>query len=46
MIWQYNKLSQVLSDGGVILHPIHQEPWNPCCATVIDKFGVCWWIAL
>ena len=37
---------QVLSDGGVILQPIHQEPWNPCCATVIDKYGVCWWNAL
>lgn len=37
---------QVLSNGGVVLHPIHQEPWNQCCATVIDKYGVCWWIAL
>mgnify|MGYP001166922240 FL=1 len=37
---------QVLSNGGVVLQPIHQEPWNQCCATVIDKYGVCWWIAL
>ena len=19
-------------------------PWSKCCATVIDKYGVCWWI--
>lgn len=37
---------RVLSDGGVVVHPIAAVPWNPCCATVIDKFGVCWWIAL
>lgn len=37
---------QALSNGGVVLQPIHQEPWNQCCATVIDKYGVCWWIAL
>ncbi len=37
---------QVLSNDGVVLQPIHQEPWNQYCATVIDKYGVCWWIAL
>lgn len=37
---------RVLSDGGVVLEPIHQVPWSPCCATVIDKYGVCWWLAL
>lgn len=35
-----------LSDGGVIIHPVQEVPWNKCCATVIDKFGVCWWIAI
>lgn len=24
--------------------PIHELPWSKCCATIIDKFGVCWWI--
>ena len=37
---------RVLSNGGVILEPIHEEPWNKCCATIIDKYGVCWWIAI
>lgn len=36
----------VLSDGGVVLAPIGQLPWSKCCATVIDKFGVCWWISI
>lgn len=36
----------VLSEGGVVLEPIQELPWNPYNATVIDKYGVCWWIAV
>lgn len=36
----------ILSNGGVIINPIQELPWSKCCATVIDKFGVCWWIAI
>lgn len=36
---------RVLSDGGVIIEPIGELPWSKCCATVIDKYGVCWWIS-
>ncbi|MBR2403720.1 MAG: hypothetical protein IKB01_13350 [Lachnospiraceae bacterium] len=36
----------VLSEGGVVVEPIHEVPWSKCCATVIDKYGVCWWIAI
>ena len=36
----------VLSEGGAVLQPIGALPWNPCNATVIDKYGVCWWIAI
>ena len=36
----------LLTDGGVVLQPIGALPWNPCNATVIDKYGVCWWIAI
>lgn len=36
----------VLSDGGVVIDPIHKLPWSECCATVIDKYGVCWWISI
>lgn len=31
----------ILSDGGVVLGPVGEVPWNKCCATVIDKYGVC-----
>ena len=36
----------VLSDGGVVLKPLGSLPWSTYNATVIDKYGVCWWIAL
>ena len=31
----------VLSRGGVVLAPIHALPWSPCCATSLDRLGVC-----
>ena len=37
---------RVLSDGGAVLEPIHALPWSPYCATVIDKYGVCWWLSI
>ncbi len=37
---------EVLSDGGVVLHLIGALPWNEYNATVIDKYGVCGWIAI
>ena len=36
----------VLREGGVVLEPIHELPWSKCCATIIDKYGVCWWISI
>lgn len=36
----------VLSEGGVVLEEIHTLPWNPYCATIIDRYGVCWWIGI
>ena len=37
---------RILSDSGVITEPIHELPWSKCCATIIDKYGVCWWISI
>ena len=37
---------QVLSAGGVVIEPIGAVPWSKCCATVIDRYGVCWWISI
>lgn len=36
----------VLSEGGTVIDPPGPCSWNPCCANVIDKFGVFWWIAI
>lgn len=41
----YNAFT-ILSDDGVVIDSIHELPWSKCCATVIDKFGVCWWISI
>ena len=37
---------EVLSEGGAVLEPIHELPWSKCNATIIDKYGVCWWISI
>lgn len=37
---------RVLSEGGVVIEPIHEVPWSQCCATIIDRYGVCWWISI
>ena len=36
----------LLRSGGVVIKPLHEEPWSKYCATVLDKFGVCWWLAI
>ncbi len=35
-----------LSDGGTVIHPLGPCPWNACCADVIDRFGVFWWLGV
>ena len=40
------KALDILSDGGVVIEDIHELPWSKCCATVIDKYGVCWWVSV
>lgn len=37
---------EVLREGGLVLEEIHELPWSKCCATVIDKYGVCWWLGI
>lgn len=40
------KAFDMLSDGGTVIEPVGPCPWSECCATIIDKFGVLWWIAI
>ena len=35
-----------LMDGGNILLPIGPLPWSSCCANVIDRFGIFWYISV
>jgi uncharacterized glyoxalase superfamily protein PhnB len=34
----------LLAEGGHVLRPLGPLPWNPCCADVVDKYGVYWYI--
>jgi len=36
----------LLSEGGIVKEPLGPVPWSPFCATVIDKFGITWWISV
>ncbi|WP_160680513.1 VOC family protein [Clostridium sp. C8-1-8] len=40
------KAYEVFIEQGNILLPIGPLPWNTCCANVIDKFGVFWYISV
>lgn len=35
---------EVLIEGGNILFPLGPLPWSACCANVVDRFGVFWYI--
>ena len=41
---EVKKAFEILSKDGIVKEPIGALPWTPCAATVIDKFGVCWYI--
>lgn len=38
------KAYDVLKEGGNILLPLGPLPWSACCANVIDRFGIFWYI--
>lgn len=40
------KAYAILSVGGNVLLPLGALPWSACCAEVVDKFGVYWYIAV
>ncbi len=35
-----------LVEGGNILLPLGSLPWSTCCANVVDRFGVFWYISV
>lgn len=40
------KAYSILSVGGNVLFSLGALPWSSCCAEVVDKFGVYWYIAV
>lgn len=36
----------LLSESGVVIDPLGAMPWSQFCATVIDKYGITWWISV
>jgi PhnB protein len=35
----------LLREGGTIDMPIGELPWSPCAASVIDRFGIWWYLS-
>jgi uncharacterized glyoxalase superfamily protein PhnB len=43
---EVQKAYKILSVGGNVLFPLGSLPWSECAADVVDKFGICWYIAV
>jgi PhnB protein len=41
---EVERVYALLSEGGIIKTPIGPLPWSPCAASVVDRFGVWWYI--
>jgi PhnB protein len=40
------KAYAVLQEDANILYPLGSLPWSACCANVIDKFGIFWYLTV
>jgi Uncharacterized protein conserved in bacteria len=43
---EVRKAYSMLAEGGKALFPLGSLPWSSCCAEVVDKYGVYWYIAV
>ena len=43
---EVKKAYEMLAKGGTVLFPLGALPWSSCCAEVVDKFGVYWYITV
>lgn len=43
---EVRKAYAILAEGGKVLFPLGSLPWSSCCAEVIDKYGVYWYITV
>lgn len=35
----------LLKEDGIIDMPIGELPWSPCAASIVDRFGIWWYLA-
>ena len=40
------KAFEVLKSGAVITMPVGRLPWSDCCASLVDRFGVNWYLTV
>lgn len=43
---EVRKAYSMLVEGGKVLFPLGSLPWSSCCADVVDKYGVYWYITV
>ena len=43
---EVKKAYSMLTEGGKVLLPLGSLPWSACCAEVVDKYGVYWYITV
>ncbi|WP_410770192.1 VOC family protein [Fontibacillus sp. BL9] len=43
---EVSKAFSMLAEGGNVLFALGSLPWSSCCAEVIDKYGVYWYISV
>lgn len=37
---------EMFAKDGTVLLPLSSLPWSSCCADVVDKYGVYWYITV
>ncbi|HML22600.1 MAG TPA: VOC family protein [Aggregatilinea sp.] len=40
------KAYEVLSEGAAVCTPLRVLPWSDCCADIVDRFGVYWYLTV
>ena len=43
---EVKKAYEMLEKEGTVLLPLGALPWSSCCADVIDKYGVYWYLSI
>ena len=43
---EVRKAYGLLAAGGTVMLPLGSLPWSACCAEVVDKYGVYWYLTV